>query len=965
MKKKIVALFIILTMLATFFAGCSGNTDSGSDKGRDKVSEREKDDDDDDDDDGKSLADLLKDKIGGGEKETATATTPAVVPGTTSGDWGTASDEDKVIKVMSYSEELPSMVQRYLDMHPELGYKMHATIVSTLNGQYQPCLDEMLVSGSNAPDIYATEAAFVYKYTKGEAAGFAATYDDLGIRTDKMMRESMTAPYAAEVGTRPMDNKVVGLPYESGAGCFIYRRSIAKATWGTDNPAEIQRIIGGGSGNWDKFWQAAEALKTKGFAIVSGDSDIWHGIENSADQGWIVDGELYLDPKREALLDISKKLNDNNYYNNSWEWQDSWFADMRGDGEKPVFGFFGPAWFVEYTLQDNCGDTYGDWAVCNSPVGFWWGGAWVLASNNVVGTKKQDVVADIIQWITLDYDENSFQYMYANGIFGSSVPDAVVSGAVMRVSNGRLDFLGGQNMFDYYITANEMPTGRNISPYDEAINYCWKDAVREYVDGKVTRDEAIKMFYEAAASRTGLAISDWFYDYDDDDWWYEEEEDDYYWGPTPIPTRDLGGASYIIGDHWSPEEPPAPRTAREEATAKYREEIFAKYNFTMQSKAVADWGSMMDECVNSITNANTAWGVYPSADIYELDYRFVARPMSNGLFYDLATLDEFDFSEDKWNDRVTALMTKGDSIYGMKVGASVPRGGVIWNKRLLEEAGFDPNYIYDLQASGEWTWSTFEALCDRLTRDLNGDGGTDVYALASQDSVYLTSLVASTGADFFVQDENGHVYNNMYSREVLDAYNFALSLYNAGYEMPMPEDADWTWFMDAFGEGKAVMTFGEEYMLQPSADYGWMEDELGFVMPPKPDGAADYHSYVSDNIAIIPACFDEEEAGNIAFAYNVYTMTTPGYDNPDAWMDSYYEYMDYRAVEETLPYFQYEENAHFLLETIVDVSGGSDLSFDIRWNYPRNFRIYGYTPADQIAAIKDKWDAICAEANQW
>ena len=94
-------------------------------------------------------------------------------------------------------------------------------------------------------------------------------------------------------------------------------------------------------------------------------------------------------------------------------------------------------------------------------------------------------------------------------------------------------------------------------------------------------------------------------------------------------------------------------------------------------------------------------------------------------------------------------------------------------------------------------------------------------------------------------------------------------------------------------------------------------------------------------------------------------MTTPGYDNPDAWMDSYYEYMDYRAVEETLPYFQNEENAHFLLETIVDVSGGSDLSSDIRWNYPRNFRIYGYTPADQIAAIKDKWDAICAEANWW
>ncbi|MBR2409895.1 MAG: hypothetical protein IKB07_13190, partial [Lachnospiraceae bacterium] len=909
---------------------------------------------------GKSLADLIKDKIGGGEKEVAIATTPAVAPGTSSGDWGTASDKkDKVIKVMSYSDELPSMVQRYLDMHPELGYTMDTTIVSATYGEYQPALDEMLMSGSNAPDIYAAEAAFVYEYTKGESSGFAATYDDLGIRTDKMMRESMTAPYAAEVGTRPMDNKVVGLPYESGAGCFIYRRSIAKATWGTDNPAEIQRIIGGGSGNWDRFWQAAEDLKARGYGIVSGDGDMWHALENSADQGWIVDGELYLDPKREALLDVSKKMKDNNYYNNSWEWQDSWFADMMGYGEKPILGFFGPAWLVNYTLQDNCGGTYGDWAVCNSPVGFWWGGAWVLASNNVVGTKKQDVVADIIQWITLDYDVNSFQYMYANGIFGSSVPDAVVSGAVMRVSDGRLEFLGGQNMFDYYITANEMATGRNISPYDEEINYCWKDAVREYVAGKVTRDEAIKMFSEAVASRTGLAIPDLFYEYDDDDRWYEDEGA---WGPTPIPSRDLGGAHYIIGNWYSPEEPSAPRTAYEEATEKYRQEIFAKYNFTMQSKAVSDWGGMMDECVNSITNANPSWGVYPSADIYELDYRFVAKPMSNGLFYDLATLDEFDFSEEKWNKRVTTLMTKGDSIYGMKVGASIPRGGVIWNKRLMEEAGFDPNYIYDLQASGEWSWSMFEALCDRLTRDLDGDGMTDVYALASQDSVYLTTLVASTGSDFFVQEEDGYVYNNMNSQGVIDAYNFALSLYNAGYEMPMPEDADWTWFMDAFRERKAVMTFGEEYMLQPSADYGWMEDELGFVMPPKPDWATDYHSYVCDNIAIIPACFDEEEAGNIAFAYNVYTMTTPGWYEDWAWMEPYYDYMDYRAVEETLPYFQNEENAHFLLETIVDVTGGTDLSTDIHWCYPG---FNGVTPAEQIASVGDKWDSICADANQW
>lgn len=60
--------------------------------------------------------------------------------------------------------------------------------------------------------------------------------------------------------------------------------------------------------------------------------------------------------------------------------------------------------------------------------------------------------------------------------------------------------------------------------------------------------------------------------------------------------------------------------------------------------------------------------------MFELDYRFISKPMSHGLFYDLATLEEFDFSEERWNDSVRALMTRGDSIYGMSPEANLPGG---------------------------------------------------------------------------------------------------------------------------------------------------------------------------------------------------------------------------------------------------------------------------------------------------
>lgn len=427
-------------------------------------------------------------------------------------------DEEKVINVMSFTDEIPKMVQKYLDMHPELGYTMKETIIATTDGAYQPALDEMLKAGGDqAPDIYGLESAFVLKYTTGDASSFAATYDELGIETDKMMAESKTATYAAEIGTRASDNKVVALPYQSTGGCFIYRRSVAKDTWGTDDPATVSAKIGGGSGSWDKFWEAAEELKAKGYGIVSGDGDVWHAIENSSDSAWVVDGKLVIDPKREALLDVSLKLKENNYHNETQDWQDAWFADMKGEGEKEILGFFGPAWLINYTIAPNCGGaavgegTYGDWAVCDSPIGFCWGGTWIASSKSAVknmSNEKQQVVADIVQWITLDYDENSLQYMWANGTLNGEggTKDTVVSGTVMENSNGELDFLGGQNMFDYFVPANQYANGRNLTQYDETINTEWRNAVRSYVAGTVSRDEAIAQFKANVKSKLDIVV---------------------------------------------------------------------------------------------------------------------------------------------------------------------------------------------------------------------------------------------------------------------------------------------------------------------------------------------------------------------------------------------------------------------------------------------------------------------------
>ena len=397
------------------------------------------------------------------------------------------------INVYSFTNEVPDMVQKYIDTHPDFAakYEMNDTQIPTTNQEYQPALDAALADGG--VDMFAAEAAFVLKYTQGEGSKYVAPYEDLGIDISQVETAEI-APYTVDIGTNT-DGKLVGLGYQATGGAFIYRRSIAKDVFGSDDPATVQKEIGPG---WDKFFEAAAKLKEKGYGIVSGDGDIWHAVENSSDSGWVVDDKLVVDQKRENFLDLSKQLMDNDYHNDTQDWTDDWYADMAGTGKKGILGFFGPAWLINYTMKDNVHDTFGDWAVCEPPVGFFWGGTWVLGCKD---SDKKEAVGKIIEWITLNTDEDGLQYMWANGTFYPDKPtkDCVASGVVMKKSNGEVDILGGQNMFDVFVPANKNANGKNLTPYDEKINALWRDQVRQYTAGNKDRDTALADFKQAVS----------------------------------------------------------------------------------------------------------------------------------------------------------------------------------------------------------------------------------------------------------------------------------------------------------------------------------------------------------------------------------------------------------------------------------------------------------------------------------
>ncbi len=421
-----------------------------------------------------------------------------------------------VIKMHAFTDEIPNMIHKYIETHPDFAekYDFQETIVATDGGAYQQALDQALAAGGeDAPDMYAAEAAFVLKYAQGDAADYAATYEDLGINVASEAAAAKIAQYSIDIGTRPADGKVVGLGYQANGGCFIYRTDIAQEVFGTSDSDAIAELIGAGSGNWDKFFEAAETLKGKGYAMLSGDGDLWHSVENSSDSGWVVDGKLNIDPKREEFFELSKKLKDNGYHNDTTDWTEAWYADMAGTGEKQVFGFFGPAWLINYTIGQNCGGTkvgegtYGKWHVCAPPVGFFWGGTWILANKNV-GDDVKDGVAELIRWITLDPTETGLQYLWASGtIYGEGgTKDCVASAVALEAADGTMDFLGGQNAFEAFVPALSYANGKCLTQYDETINTLFRDQVRAYTAGEKDKDAAIADFKTAVGDQLDIVV---------------------------------------------------------------------------------------------------------------------------------------------------------------------------------------------------------------------------------------------------------------------------------------------------------------------------------------------------------------------------------------------------------------------------------------------------------------------------
>ena len=183
-------------------------------------------------------------------------------------------------------------------------------------------------------------------------------------------------------------------------------------------------------------------------------------------------------------------------------WSDDWKKGFYPEGK--VFCYFGPAWLVNFSMAADTEGSIGyngGWGAAEGPQGFYWGGTWICAAN---GTDNKGLIKDIILKMTTDadimkdivVDDDDF-------VNNSTVMNGLADGTIMGKDNKPYEskILGGQNPLEMYCAGVADLDLSNICAYDQGCNEEFQNAMKNYFEGKATKDEALDLFYKAVTEK--------------------------------------------------------------------------------------------------------------------------------------------------------------------------------------------------------------------------------------------------------------------------------------------------------------------------------------------------------------------------------------------------------------------------------------------------------------------------------
>ena len=470
MKKRILAALLASAAVLSF-AGCSSNTTSSSTPAADNSS---------------SAADESStpaaDESSSAAEESSTPAAEADDSAKTAGTGITVSEsEGKVFNIYAWNEEFKGFFEKYYTV-PE-GITVNWVINPSDDGVYQDKLDAALQAQATAAaddkvDMFLAEADYIIKYVNSDY-----TMDVSKIGVSALDTEYK---YTVDAATDTRNGQLKGVSFQCCPAALIYRRSIAEDVLGTSDPAEVQSKLS----DWTKFNEVAKTAKEKGYYMTASYVETFRTFSNNATSPWVdADNNLVIDDVFNQWIDQAYDFVQNGYTLTSDVWGDEKNQQMFADGK--TMCFFGPAWYYNFCMgnaMDPDKGCSGDWAICQGPQAYFWGGTWLLAAE---GSDNPEMLADVFNAFTANEDicsklvEKESQFTNNTTVNQKYAEDPNYGNA----------FLGGQNDTAIFVELAKNIKFENKTQYDQLLSEGLPKYMLDYFTGEVSKDEALANFY--------------------------------------------------------------------------------------------------------------------------------------------------------------------------------------------------------------------------------------------------------------------------------------------------------------------------------------------------------------------------------------------------------------------------------------------------------------------------------------
>ena len=409
---------------------------------------------------------------------------------------GDAAALDEKLVVWTLANDLIDFGDRFQE---KTGVQVETVVIEPAD--YPTKVQTALLAGEKEPDIIVGEPQMLEDFYD---AGFFANLDDFGAKDF----EGQIVDYVWKVG-QDADGIQRAISYQITPAGIYYRRDIAQEVFGTEDPNEIGKLFK----DYPTILDTAKTLKDKGYRIFASDAEVNYF---SGDSAWVIDDKLNVDAAREAYMDLSVQLYQQDLTAYASQWATPWYQAMAGEvplltaetqwgtddmniwdadsfnaategmETTQVFAFGLPSWGV-LTMRDNVKETAGKWGVCAGPAYGFGGGTFIGISSQ---SERQATAWEFVKFCTLNEDTANWWIEYSQGDTVSLIP------VLEAHKDDANEVYGGQNLYSFWLEQAKGIDYSKVTRYDKGIGDAWGAAISAIKTGEKTKEDAIADFYD-------------------------------------------------------------------------------------------------------------------------------------------------------------------------------------------------------------------------------------------------------------------------------------------------------------------------------------------------------------------------------------------------------------------------------------------------------------------------------------